>query len=105
MLTRCTAYAPIGTLESTGCQGGYEPPFANCRCLIPDNRRVPKQSPDGARVRSETEWSPTVGHQDNVCRLPDRFQAKVVIDPTVRQAKAGDELVTIGLASGSTSKL
>src|SRR5829696_3598537 len=61
MSFRCTTNAPIGTLESTGCQGGYEPPFANCRCLIPDDRRVPEQSPDGARIRSETEWSPTVG--------------------------------------------
>src|SRR5215216_849406 len=101
----CTTDAPIGTLESTGCQGGYEPAFSNRRCLIPDDRRVPKHSPDRARVRSETEWSPTVGDQDNFCRLPYRLQAKVVIDPSVCQAKAGDELITIGLASGSASEL
>src|SRR5215213_3074737 len=101
----CTTDAPVGTLESTGCQGGYEPAFANRRCLIPDDRRVPEQSPNGARIGSETEWSPTVGHQDNACRLPYWLQAKVVIDPSVRHAETGDELVTIGLASGSTSKL
>src|SRR5215203_4163817 len=99
MSFRCTTYAPIGTLVPLGCQRGYEPPFSNRRSLLPDDRRVPEQSPNGARIRFKSEWRPPVGRQDNFCRLPYRFQAKVVIETTIRHAETGDEFIAIGLAS------